>query len=185
MASSAVSQSSSVASAATNPVVFFDITLGGRDIGRIKIELFANICPKTAENFRQFCTGEFRKNGKPLGYKGSTFHRVIKGFMIQGGDFLHGDGTGSISIYGQQFDDENFKLKHDRAGLCSMANSGPNSNGCQFFITCATCDFLDNKHVVFGQVVEGMKVVKMIENLSVSAHKPKIPVVISECGQWS
>eukprot|EP01125_Pyxidicula_operculata_P003059 TRINITY_DN1323_c0_g1_i1.p1 TRINITY_DN1323_c0_g1~~TRINITY_DN1323_c0_g1_i1.p1 ORF type:complete len:131 (+),score=16.17 TRINITY_DN1323_c0_g1_i1:274-666(+) len=127
-----------------------------------------------------------RKNGKPVGYKGCTFHRVIKDFMIQGGDFVYGDGTGSTSIYGSQFDDENFKLKHDRKGLLSMANSGANTNGCQFFITCEKCDFLDNKHVVFGQVVEGLQTVMMIANVSVGpGNKPKIPVVISQCGQWS
>eukprot|EP01126_Amoeba_proteus_P059425 TRINITY_DN775_c0_g1_i2.p1 TRINITY_DN775_c0_g1~~TRINITY_DN775_c0_g1_i2.p1 ORF type:complete len:108 (+),score=23.25 TRINITY_DN775_c0_g1_i2:330-653(+) len=107
--------------------------------------------------------------------------------MIQGGDFVNGDGTGSMSIYGEKFEDENFKLKHDRPGLLSMANSGPNTNGCQFFITCAPCDFLDEKHVVFGQVVEGLKIVRMIERVSVFSNnnKPKLPVAITECGQWS
>jgi len=173
-------------SSTSNPIVFFDVALGGRELGRIKIELFQNVCPKTAENFRQLCTGEFKKNGKPAGYKGSTFHRVSKGFMIQGGDFINNDGTGSVSIYGEKFEDENFKLKHDRPGMVSMANAGPNTNGCQFFITCDVCDFLDNKYVVFGQVVEGLKVVRMIENVSVGPNnKPKIQVVIAECGQWS
>eukprot|EP01120_Amphizonella_sp_Union-15-10_P016994 TRINITY_DN9291_c0_g1_i2.p1 TRINITY_DN9291_c0_g1~~TRINITY_DN9291_c0_g1_i2.p1 ORF type:complete len:172 (-),score=18.01 TRINITY_DN9291_c0_g1_i2:23-538(-) len=163
-----------------NPIVFFDISIGGQEFGRIKIELFANVVPKTAENFRQLCTGEFKKDDKPVGYKGCTFHRVIKTFMIQG------DGTGSMSIYGERFDDENFKLKHTGPGILSMANSGPHTNGCQFFITCSKCDWLDGKHVVFGQVVEGLRVVRMIENVSVGpAHKPKVPVVISECGQWS
>lgn len=173
-------------SSPSNPIVFFDVALGGRDLGRIKIELFQNVCPKTAENFRQLCTGEHKKNGKPIGYKGCTFHRVSKGFMIQGGDFISNDGTGSTSIYGDKFEDENFKLKHDRPGMVSMANAGPNTNGCQFFITCDVCDFLDNKYVVFGQVVEGLKVVRMIENVSVGPNnKPKIQVVIVECGQWS
>jgi len=155
-------------------------------MGRIKMELFANVCPKTAENFRQFCTGEYKKQGKAIGYKGATFHRVIKDFMIQGGDFLNHDGTGVISVFGERFDDETFALKHDRPGLLSMANSGPNSNGCQFFITCAPTDFLDDKHVVFGQVVEGMKVIRMIENVTTGPNnRPKIPVTIGECGQWS
>ncbi|RMZ78070.1 hypothetical protein DV737_g4034, partial [Chaetothyriales sp. CBS 132003] len=149
------------------PIVFFDVTLGGEPLGRIKLHLFANTVPKTAENFRQFCTGEFRgTNGLPQGYKGSKFHRVIKNFMIQGGDFLNSDGTGSTSIYhGAAFADESFQHKHTTAGLLSMANSGPNSNGCQFFITCAPTPFLDGKHVVFGQVAEGMDVVTKIENV--------------------
>ncbi|XP_060787520.1 peptidyl-prolyl cis-trans isomerase H isoform X1 [Neoarius graeffei] len=132
-----------------NPIVFFDVTIGGQDVGRMKVELFADVVPKTAENFRQFCTGEFRKDGVPIGYKGCTFHRVIKDFMIQGGDFVNGDGTGICSIYRGPFADENFKLKHSAPGLLSMANSGPGTNGCQFFITCTKCDWLDGKHVVF------------------------------------
>jgi peptidyl-prolyl isomerase H (cyclophilin H) len=131
--------------------------------------------------------GVFRVNGKPVGYKGCSFHRVIKGFMIQGGDFVKGDGTGSLSIYGETFPDENFTITHNRAGLVSMANSGPNTNGCQFFITCDACDWLDGKHVVFGQVLEGMKVVRTIENTPVIAanNKPKLPVIITQCGQFA
>ena len=174
-----------VASDQQNPIVFFDITIGGTSAGRIKMELFANKCPKTAENFRQFCTGEHRKQGVPIGFKGCTFHRVIKDFMIQGGDFVNGDGTGCMSIYGDRFDDENFELKHTVPGLLSMANSGANSNGCQFFITCAKTPWLDNKHVVFGRVIDGMLTVRKIENVSVAANtnKPKLPCVISECGE--
>jgi peptidyl-prolyl isomerase H (cyclophilin H) len=128
-----------------------------------------------------------RVNGKPVGYKGCSFHRVIKGFMIQGGDFVKGDGTGTLSIYGETFPDENFTIPHNRAGLLSMANNGPNTNGCQFFITCDACDWLDGKHVVFGQVIEGMKVVRTIENTPVIAanNKPKLPVVITQCGQFA
>uniref|UniRef100_A0A8C4ZL51 Peptidyl-prolyl cis-trans isomerase n=1 Tax=Gadus morhua TaxID=8049 RepID=A0A8C4ZL51_GADMO len=138
-----------------NPIVFFDVTIGGQDVGRVKIELFADIVPKTAENFR--------KDGVPIGYKGCTFHRVIKDFMIQGGDFVNGDGTGVCSIYRGPFADENFKVKQSSPGLLSMANSGPGTNGCQFFITCTKCDWLDGKHVVFGKVVDGLLVMRKIE----------------------
>lgn len=168
----------------SNPVVFFDISIGGQSVGRMKMELFANVVPKTAENFRQLCTGELLKDGVPQGYKGATFHRIIKDFMIQGGDFLKGNGTGSTSIYGPKFVDENFKLKHDAPGLLSMANSGPNTNGCQFFVTCAKCDFLDGKHVVFGRVVDGLLVMRKIENVPTGVNnKPKLPVVITQCGE--
>ena len=167
-----------------NPVVFFDITVGQTEIGRMIMELYADVCPKTAENFRQFCTGEYKRDKVPIGYKGATFHRVIKDFMIQGGDFLRCDGTGSMSIYGLNFPDENFQLKHTGPGLLSMANSGKNTNGSQFFITCAKCDFLDNKHVVFGRVIDGLLVMRKIENVPTGHNnKPKISVVISECGQ--
>jgi len=169
---------------AGNPVVFMDITIGGHNAGRIKMELFADTVPRTAENFRQFCTGEFRKMGKPVGFKGSSFHRVIKGFMCQGGDFVKGDGTGCLSVYGEKFDDEDLTLKHEGPGLLSMANSGPHTNGCQFFITCDACDWLDGKHVVFGKVIDGMLTVRKIENVSVGANsKPKLPISIAQCGE--
>jgi len=168
-----------------NPIVFFDVSMGNHPIGRIKMELFKNAVPKTAENFRKFCTGEFRKGDVPIGYKGCSFHRVIKDFMIQGGDFVKGDGTGRVSIYGPQFPDESFDLKHTSAGLLSMANSGPNTNGCQFFITCGAADWLDGKHVVFGRVIDGMKVVRMIEGVAAGPmSKPKIPCVITQCGEY-
>ncbi|CAG7958582.1 unnamed protein product [Penicillium salamii] len=169
----------------TNPVVFFDIALGGESLGRVKMELFADITPRTAENFRQFCTGETKgPKGQPQGYKGSKFHRVIKDFMIQGGDFINGDGTGSCTIYGtSQFADENFTLTHDRPGLLSMANSGPNTNGCQFFITTTTTPFLNNKHVVFGQVIDGMDIVKMLEHTRTTKDKPNQDVTIVQCGE--
>ncbi|XP_064642486.1 peptidyl-prolyl cis-trans isomerase H-like [Lineus longissimus] len=168
-----------------NPIVFFDIKIGGSDPERIKFELFADVVPRTAENFRQFCTGEYRKDGQPVGYKNCTFHRVIKEFMVQGGDIYKKDGTGITSIYGgQAFADENFKLKHDRPGMLSMANSGPNTNGCQFFITCAKCEFLDRKHVVFGRVYEGMLVLRKIEAVPTGPNNvPKIPIVIVQCGE--
>ncbi|XP_038891396.1 peptidyl-prolyl cis-trans isomerase CYP22 [Benincasa hispida] len=168
-----------------NPIVFFDVTIGTIPAGRIKMELFADIAPKTAENFRQFCTGEYRKAGLPVGYKGCQFHRVIKDFMIQAGDFVKGDGSGCVSIYGHKFEDENFVAKHTGPGLLSMANSGPGTNGCQFFITCAKCDWLDNKHVVFGRVLgDGLLVVRKIENVATGPNnRPKLACVIAECGE--
>ncbi|EAA04625.2 peptidyl-prolyl cis-trans isomerase H isoform X1 [Anopheles arabiensis] len=168
-----------------NPVVFMDITVGTAEIGRMVFELYADVVPKTCENFRQFCTGEYKKDGVPIGYKGSSFHRVIKDFMIQGGDFVNGDGTGVMSIYGTPtFPDEHFLLKHDAPGLLSMANSGKDTNGCQFFITCSKCNFLDYKHVVFGRVLDGLLIMRKIENVPTGPNnKPKLPVVISQCGQ--
>ncbi|XP_077584211.1 peptidyl-prolyl cis-trans isomerase H [Stigmatopora nigra] len=157
-----------------NPIVFFDVTIGGQDVGRMKVELFADIVPKTAENFRQFCTGEFRRDGVPIGFKGCAFHRVIKDFMIQGGDFVNGDGTGICSIYRGPFADENFRVKHSAPGLLSMANSGPGTNGCQFFITCTKCDWLDGKHVVFGKVVDGLLIMRKIEVIVFPPYKSKL-----------
>ncbi|PIK34276.1 putative peptidyl-prolyl cis-trans isomerase H-like [Apostichopus japonicus] len=165
-----------------NPIVFFDISVAGgwqNENGTVCPHF-----PKTAENFRQFCTGEFMKDGVPQGFKGCTFHRVIKDFMVQGGDFLKGDGTGMASIYGDKFADESFRLKHDGPGLLSMANAGKDTNGCQFFITCAKCDFLDGKHVVFGKVIDGLLVMRKIENVPTgSNNRPKLTVIISQCGE--
>ncbi|KAG0202720.1 cytochrome P450 monooxygenase 7 [Mortierella sp. GBA30] len=168
-----------------NPIVFFDVSIGGRPAGRMKMELFADVVPKTAENFRQLCTGEYKKNGVPQGYKGCTFHRVIKDFMIQGGDFLKGDGTGSMSIYGEKFADENFTIKHTGPGLLSMANSGPNSNGCQFFVTSTKTEYLDGRHVVFGKLIDGLLTLRKIENVQTGPNnKPMMQVVITECGEY-
>ncbi|RCN46943.1 Ras family protein [Ancylostoma caninum] len=164
-----------------NPIVFMEMTAGGAPLGTIVMELFADVTPRTAENFRQFCTGEFRKDGVPVGYKNSQFHRVIKDFMIQGGDFVNGDGTGMMSIYGAKFRDENFELQHNGPGILSMANAGTDTNGCQFFITCAKTDFLDGKHVVFGRVLDGLLTVRKIENVQTGANnKPKIPILVAQ-----
>ncbi|KAL2264916.1 hypothetical protein VTJ83DRAFT_7426 [Remersonia thermophila] len=167
--------------------VFFDITVGGQPAGRIVFELYNDIVPKTAENFRALCTGEkgIGKAGKPLHYKGSIFHRVIKQFMIQGGDFTAANGTGGESIYGAKFEDENFQLKHDRPFLLSMANAGPATNGSQFFITTVATPHLDGKHVVFGEVLSGKSVVRKIENLRTQADKPLKDAVIADCGELS
>ncbi|EPQ53031.1 hypothetical protein GLOTRDRAFT_100792 [Gloeophyllum trabeum ATCC 11539] len=166
------------------PVVFMDINIGETPAGRLKMELFSDIVPKTAENFRQLCTGEYRINARPQGYKGAVFHRVVPNFMVQGGDFIKGDGTGSFSIYGDKFPDENFIEKHSGPGLLSMANSGPNTNGCQFFITTAKCPFLDGKHVVFGRVLDGMLTLRKIEAVPTGPNnRPKLAVKIVECGE--
>ncbi|KAL5788808.1 hypothetical protein ACOSP7_005757 [Xanthoceras sorbifolium] len=170
-----------------NPRVFFDLTIGGQPAGRVVMELFADVTPKTAENFRALCTGEkgIGKMGKPLHYKGSTFHRVIPGFMCQGGDFTNGNGTGGESIYGSKFADENFNKKHTGAGILSMANAGPGTNGSQFFICTAKTEWLDGKHVVFGQVVEGLDVIKNVEKVGSSSGRTSKPVVVADCGQLS
>ncbi|KXX77879.1 41 kDa peptidyl-prolyl cis-trans isomerase [Madurella mycetomatis] len=167
--------------------VFFDITIGGTPAGRITFELYNDVVPKTAENFRALCTGEkgIGKAGKPLHYKGSLFHRVIKQFMIQGGDFTAGNGTGGESIYGAKFEDENFQLKHDRPFLLSMANAGPGTNGSQFFVTTVPTPHLDGKHVVFGEVLSGKSIVRQIENLTTQNDKPTRDAVIADCGELS
>jgi peptidyl-prolyl isomerase D len=167
--------------------VFFDITIGGKSAGRVTFELYNDVVPKTAENFRALCTGEkgVGKMGKPLHFKGSIFHRVIKQFMIQGGDFTEGNGTGGESIYGAKFADENFNLKHERPFLLSMANAGPGTNGSQFFVTTVPTPHLDGKHVVFGEVLSGKSIIRQIENLPTQSDKPTRDVVIANCGELS
>ncbi|KAK2967542.1 hypothetical protein RJ640_030413 [Escallonia rubra] len=170
-----------------NPKCYFDISIGGELEGRIVIELYKDVVPKTAENFRALCTGEKGigpNTGVPLHFKGSCFHRVIKGFMIQGGDISARNGTGGESIYGLKFEDENFELKHERKGMLSMANSGPNTNGSQFFMTTTRTSHLDGKHVVFGKVIKGMGVVRSIEHVTIGeSDYPSLDIIVEDCGE--
>jgi peptidylprolyl isomerase len=168
-----------------NPRVYLDISIDGAPSGRLVFELFADVVPITAENFRALCTGEkgVGKSGRPLSYKGSSFHRIIPDFMCQGGDFTAGNGTGGESIYGSKFNDENFNLTHDKGGLLSMANAGPNTNGSQFFITTTVTPWLDGKHVVFGELREGLELLQAIEARGTRSGRPSAAVVIEDCGQ--
>merc|ERR1712172_356207 len=167
------------ASTMAKPQCFFDITADNKPLGRIVMELESTTVPKTAENFRALCTGE-----KGFGYSGSKFHRIIPGFMCQGGDFTRGDGTGGKSIYGNKFPDENFKIKHTKKGLLSMANAGPNTNGSQFFITTEKTTWLDGKHVVFGEVTSGYEdVIEKMEKLGNQNGKTSKVVTIAKSGE--
>jgi len=172
----------------TNPRVYFDISIGGQAAGRVQFELFKNVTPLTAENFRQLCTGEkgrSRRSGKALSYQHSMFHRVIPGFMAQGGDFTKFNGTGGESVYGHEFKDENFKVRHTQPFLLSMANAGPNTNGSQFFITFEKAPHLDGKHVVFGRVDKGQDIVRRMER--VKTNHSDMPqnndrILVTKCG---
>ncbi|MFG3023796.1 peptidylprolyl isomerase [Streptomyces sp. NPDC048254] len=157
--------------------VYFDISINNEPAGRIVFNLFDSVVPETARNFRELATGQHG-----FGYAGSTFHRVIPQFMLQGGDFTRGDGTGGKSIYGEKFKDENFQLKHDRKYLLSMANAGPHTNGSQFFVTTVLTPWLDGKHVVFGEVVEGSDIVDKIEGYGSSSGSPKAEIKITASG---
>ena len=156
---------------------FFDIAVDGVASGRITFGLYDDVVPKTTKNFAELCSG---KNG--FGYKGSGFHRVIPQFMLQGGDFTNHNGTGGKSIYGEKFADENFKLKHTKPGLLSMANAGPNTNGSQFFITFVPCPWLDGKHTVFGKLTEGKETLQLLHALGTQSGRPTNKATIIECG---
>lgn len=171
--------------AVVTDTVYFEVEQGGEKLGRIEIGLFGDDLPRTAANFAALALGAFTSatSGRALAYKGSAFHRVIPDFMVQGGDFTAHNGTGGESIYGPSFDDEAFPYKHDARGLLSMANAGPNTNGSQFFVTTVLTPWLDGKHVVFGRVTSGMKVVDAISAVKrLPGDRPAVPVVIAACG---
>lgn len=164
-------------SAEVTDTVYFDIAIDGQDAGRVEIGLYGGVVPKTAENFKQLCIG-----AKVGGYKGTIFHRVIPGFMCQGGDFTNFNGTGGKSIYGNKFEDENFDIAHSGIGTLSMANAGPNTNGSQFFICTGPTPWLDGKHCVFGKVTKGINVIKQVETLGSGSGKTSAKVEVKDCG---
>ena len=171
-----------------HPVVFFDMAISGDPIGRIEMTLRDDVCPKTCENFRSLCTGEHGdvvkgSSREPLWYRGCRFHRVIPDFMAQGGDITRNNGSGGYSIYGRKFEDENFDLKFDKAGVLAMANGGKNTNSSQFFISLQPCEWLDGKHCVFGFVSAGMDVVRMIEDCGTAQGRTRGIVTVANCGQ--
>ncbi|WFD29432.1 peptidylprolyl isomerase [Malassezia sp. CBS 17886] len=158
--------------------VYFDVEHGDKSVGRVTIGLYGKTTPKTVENFVKLA-----QRGEGRGYAGSKFHRVIKNFMIQGGDYTRGDGRGGLSVWGGSFDDENFDLRHEGPGVLSMANAGPDSNGSQFFITTVPTPWLDGRHVVFGRVIDGMNVIQYVEDVPKSGgDRPNVDVVIADSG---
>nr|3PMP_A Chain A, Cyclophilin A [Moniliophthora perniciosa]3PMP_B Chain B, Cyclophilin A [Moniliophthora perniciosa] len=157
--------------------VFFNISINDKPEGRIVFKLYDEAVPKTAKNFRELATGQHG-----FGYKDSIFHRVIPQFMLQGGDFTRHNGTGGKSIYGEKFADENFQVKHTKPGLLSMANAGANTNGSQFFITTVPTSWLDGKHVVFGEVIEGLDIVRKVEGKGSASGKTNATIKITDCG---
>ncbi|KAH9020035.1 peptidyl-prolyl cis-trans isomerase Cpr7 [Lactarius pseudohatsudake] len=174
----------------TRSITYFDISIAGQPAGRVVFQLYNDLVPRTADNFRALCTGEkgVGISGKPLWFKDSGFHRVIKKFMIQGGDFTAGNGTGGESIYGEKFEDEAFPadVKHTTPFLLSMANAGPNTNGSQFFITCTATPHLDGKHVIFGEVIRGKSIIRRVENHPTSSGDvPTEPILITDSGELS
>lgn len=168
----------------TLPKVYINIRAGNSELGQIVIKLYSNIVPKTCENFRVLCSGErgYTNNGTKISYKNSIFHRIIPNFMIQGGDIPNGDGTGKLSIYGDSFNDESFEVLHDQVGVVSMANSGPDTNGCQFFITTSPQPQLDGKHVAFGQIIAGIEIINEINELGSNDGTPLVKISVSDCG---
>ena len=162
-----------------------DISIANRAIGRVTIELYENQCPRTCENFRQLCTGDYRPRGVPIGYRDTPIHRIIPGIIVQGGDCVNRDGTGCISIYGHTFEDEESALSFDEPGVVSMANSGPDSNGCQFFITLSPVKSLEGRSVAFGKVIDGIFVLRQVESvpLKPNTEEPSLSVVITQCGE--
>ena len=181
---SAISGSMAATLATVTQKVYFDVEIDGAEAGRITFGLYGDVVPKTTANFAGLCAGDKgnTKSGKPLAFAGSPFHRIIPGFMAQGGDITSGNGMGGESIYGEKFKDENFQVKHEKPYLLSMANAGPNTNGSQFFITFEKTSWLDGRHVVFGEVLEGFDVVKALEKIGSQSGKTSKPASIKAAG---